>query len=123
MDINERLQKEQLGGQSQINPDEQKHYLGTFRERVVVAVKYSQLRSLDVQSQFETTLKSHSMGKVLIDQNIAGDSFAPYVAIATRTKHPFTLLSHTIESIHQNDPIAVLLAADTAVNIDNIYLN
>ena len=89
----------------------------------MVAVKYSQLRSLDVQSQFETTLKSHSMGKVLIDQNIAGDNFAPYVAIATRTKHPFTLLSHTTESMHQNDPIAVLLAADTAVNIDNIYLN
>ncbi|MEX0380088.1 DUF1694 domain-containing protein [Leuconostoc sp. MS02] len=123
MDINERLQKEQLGGQSQINPDEQRRYLGTFRERVVVAVKASQLGNTHIQSQFETALRSHSMGKVLIDQSIAGDNFSAYVAIATRTKHPFTLLSHTSDVSFQDDPIAILLAADTAVDIDNIYLN
>jgi len=123
MDINERLQQEQLGnGTPKINPDEQSRYLGTFRERVIVAVKVSQLGSTAIQSAFATSLKSHSIGKVLIDQNLAGDYFAKYVGLATQSKHPFTLLSAATKSHQQDDPIAVLLAANTAVNVDNIYL-
>lgn len=123
MDINERLQQEQLGnGTPKINPDEQSRYLGTFRERVIVAVKVSQLGSTAIQSAFATSLKSHSIGKVLIDQNLAGDYFAEYVGLATQSKHPFTLLSDATKSHQQDDPIAVLLAANTAVNVDNIYL-
>lgn len=53
MDINERLQQEQLGGQPKINPDEQRRYLGTFRERVIAAIKVSQLTDKTIQSQFE----------------------------------------------------------------------
>ncbi|MCT4387757.1 DUF1694 domain-containing protein [Leuconostoc pseudomesenteroides] len=123
MDINERLQQEQLGnGTPKINPDEQSRYLGTFRERVIVAVKVSQLGSTAIQSAFATSLKSHSIGKVLIDQNLAGDYFAKYVGLATQSKHPFTLLSDATKNHQQDDPIAVLLAANTAVNVDNIYL-
>ncbi|MGO3499312.1 YueI family protein [Leuconostoc falkenbergense] len=123
MDINERLQQEQLGnGTPKINPDEQSRYLGTFRERVIVAVKVSQLGSTAIQSAFAASLKSHSIGKVLIDQNLASDYFAKYVGLATQSKHPFTLLSDATKSRQQDDPIAVLLAANTAVNVDNIYL-
>lgn len=123
MDINERLQNEQLGGgQPQINPDEQRRYLGTFRERVIVAVKASQVSQSNIQAQFEAALKAQPIGKILINQDVAGASFAAYVAIASRTNHPFTLLSHVATTSTQDDPIAVLLAADTAVNCDQIYL-
>ncbi|WP_273724809.1 DUF1694 domain-containing protein [Leuconostoc mesenteroides] len=123
MDVNERLQQEQLGnGSPKINPDEQNRYLGTFRERVIVAIKVSQLGNSNIQSQFAASLKSHSIGKVLIDQQLAGDYFSTYVGLATQSKHSFTLLSDSTKSAHQEDPIAVVLAANTAVNIDNIYL-
>ncbi|KAA8324409.1 DUF1694 domain-containing protein [Leuconostoc carnosum] len=123
MNLNERLQQEQLGnGTPKINPDEQSRYLGTFRERVIVAVKVSQLGNSDIQSAFAASLKSHSIGKVLIDQNLAANYFTTYVGLATQSKHPFTLLSDTTKHHHQDDPIAVLLAANTAVNVDNIYL-
>ena len=59
MDINERLQQEQLGGQPKINPDEQRRYLGTFRERVIAAIKVSQLTDKTIQSQFENILTKH----------------------------------------------------------------
>ena len=121
MDINERLQNEQLGvGQPKINPDEQRRYLGTFRERVIAAVKKSQLNSPAIQAQFEATLKQHTDGKVLISQPLAGDLFTTYVRMAVATNHPFTLLS-TNDATTEDDPIAVLLAADEAVNIDQIY--
>lgn len=121
MDINERLQNEQLnGGQHQLNPDEQHRYLGTFRERVIAAVKKSQLNSPAIQAQFEATLKQHTEGKVLISQPLAGDFFTTYVRMAVTTNHPFTLLS-TNDATTEDNPIAVLLAADDAVNIDQIY--
>ncbi|GMA70125.1 hypothetical protein GCM10025879_13710 [Leuconostoc litchii] len=123
MDVNERLQQEQLGnGTPKINPDEQNRYLGTFRERVIVAIKVSQLGKSDIQSKFATALKSHSIGKVLIDQQLVGDYFTTYVGLATQSKHTFTLLSDANKSAHQDDPIAIVLAADTAINVDNIYL-
>lgn len=123
MDINERIQQDQRGGPSQLNPDEQKHYLGTFRERVIVAVKASQINNTQIQAKFESVLKSHNVGKVLINQQLTENNFTTYVTIAVRTKHPFTLLSQTNNTSQGDDPIAVLLASDTAINIDHIYLS
>ncbi|CAH1856625.1 YueI family protein [Convivina praedatoris] len=125
MDINERLQQEQLTGGSlpQINPDEQNRYLGTFRERVVVAIRQSQVDNPKIITDFTTILSQHPEGKLLIDANLTGDNNATYIQIAGKTNHPFTLLSDNQKSSHQADSIAVLLAADYAVNIDNIYLS
>ncbi|CAH1857349.1 YueI family protein [Convivina intestini] len=125
MDINERLQQEQLSGSSlpKINPDEQNRYLGTFRERVIVAIRQSQIDNPKVITDFTTVLSKNTAGKLLINANLTGDNSATYIKIATQTSHPFTLLSDNQKSSRQADPIAVLLAADHAVNIDNIYLS
>ena len=78
-----------------------------FRERVIAAVKKSQLNSPAIQAQFEATLKQHTDGKVLISQPLAGDLFTTYVRMAVTTNHPFTLLS-TNDATTEDDPIAVL---------------
>ena len=75
------------------NPDEQRRYLGTFRERVIAAVKKSQLNSPAIQAQFEATLKQHAAGKVLISQPLAGDLFTTYVLWPLRQTDSFALLS------------------------------
>ena len=123
MDINERLQQEQLCGLPKINPDEQRRYLGTVRERVIAAIKVSQLTDKTIQSQFEKILTKHSTGKVLIDQTLTTDNFPTFVSLATKTHHPFTVLSDVTVKNQVTDPIAVLLAADTAVNVNTIYLD
>ncbi|MGX7052244.1 DUF1694 domain-containing protein [Leuconostoc palmae] len=123
MDINERLQQEKSGSPIKINPDEQRRYLGTFRERVVAAVKKSQITNSKIQSLFENTLKTYKDGKVVIDQRTAGELLSFYVALASKTGHSFTIISDQTIINKQDDPIVVLLQTNYAVNIDNIYFN
>lgn len=124
MDINDRLQQSQkTTGTPKLNPDEQNRYLGTFRERVLIAIKASQITDTHVQNEFLNYLKNHSDGKVLINQNLAQSYFTTFVKQATATHHPFTLLSDHPTATQHDDAIAVLLASDHAVNIDNIYIS
>ncbi|CAK8054787.1 DUF1694 domain-containing protein [Eupransor demetentiae] len=124
MDINERLQQEQMtGGAPKVNPDEQNRYLGTFRERVMAAVKVSQVDDANVQAWLRNLMQENSEGKLLINQALLGDDFTAYLTMATSTNHPFTLLSDSSTVSKQADPVAVVLAADHAVNFDQIYYN
>ncbi len=45
MDVNERLEQNQTGNGPSLKPDEKRLYLGTYRERVILAIKTSQVNS------------------------------------------------------------------------------
>ncbi|GAO99395.1 YueI family protein [Fructobacillus ficulneus] len=122
-DVNSRLEQSQQGnGGPKINPDEQRLYLGTFRERVVVAVKESQVYDQTVQSQVKAALSAWPETTLLIDQDLCGDSYTDYLTMAVTNNHAYTLLSNTEKTTQTTDPYAVVLAAKTAINQENINL-
>ncbi|MDF7627554.1 YueI family protein [Lactobacillaceae bacterium L1_55_11] len=121
MDLNQRLEQEQMQpGGPKLNPDEQRRFLGTFRERVALAVKASQVGQADIQQDFQAALKDLP-GTILIDQNLVGDYLSDYLKIANQSQHPYRIISGNPPA-HVEDPNAIVVAADQAINRDHIYL-
>lgn len=79
--VNDRLQQANQGGGGapQINPDEQRKYLGTFRERVSLAIKNKDLASSYAQKAVNTELKNNSRYNLVINANNSMTLTIPYV--------------------------------------------
>ncbi|MDF7637395.1 DUF1694 domain-containing protein [Leuconostocaceae bacterium ESL0958] len=123
MDVNERLEQGQHSGSGpELNPDEKRRYLGTFRERVVAAVKASQVDDANVKSRFQELLQSWPEATVAIDQDVCGDGYLDYLTMAVSAGNPYTLLSNYAGTTASKDPYAVVLAEKKAVNQQNIEL-
>lgn len=122
-DVNSRLeQAQQSTGGPKINPDEQRLYLGTFRERVVAAVKQSRVDYGDAQEQLKAALNNWPDTTLLIDQDACGATYTDYLTMAVSTNHAYTLLSNSEKTTQTDDPYAVVLTAKTAVNQESIDL-
>lgn len=122
-DVNSRLEQGQQGnGGPKINPDEQRLYLGTFRERVVAAVKESKADDSQVQDELKARMTNWPDTTLLIDQDACGDAYINYLQMAVSTNHPYTLLSDFERTTQTDDPYAVVLAAKSAVNQESIDL-
>lgn len=122
MDVNERLEQNQNGSGPNLKPDEKRLYLGTFRERVILAIKASEVGSEESKTVLADKLKAYPDATLLIDQNQTGDDYIDYLKLAIQSGNAYTLLSNNEISKQTTDPYAFVLAAKTAVNIDNINL-
>lgn len=122
MDVNERLEQNQNGNGPSLKPDEKRRYLGTFRERVVLAIKLSQVGSDQSKQALSDRLKEYPAATLLIDQNLTGDSYIDYLQLAIKSGNQYSLLSNNVVSKQVQDPYAIVLADKTAINLDNIEL-
>lgn len=122
MDVNERLEQNQNGTGPSLKPDEKRLYLGNFRERVILAIKGSQLESDASKAALADKMKAYPDATLTIDQDLAGADYIDYLQLAIKSGNPYSLLSNNERSKQTADPYALVLAAKTAVNIDNIEI-
>ncbi|MBS9337291.1 DUF1694 domain-containing protein [Fructobacillus parabroussonetiae] len=122
MDVNERLEQNQNGSGPNLKPDEKRLYLGTFRERVILAIHLSQVGSQASKDALADKLKAYPDATLLIDQDRAGEDYIDYLQLAIKSGNPYTLLSNNEVSKQTTDPYAFVLASKTAVNLPNIDL-
>ncbi|GFH42098.1 hypothetical protein Hs30E_06490 [Lactococcus hodotermopsidis] len=118
--IEERLDRA-ANGEYRLNPDEQNLYLNTFRERVLLAVTFSDAQNLRLKSQFDNIL-SYFDGKyakifVKISGNLSDDLSAFYLKMAV--KHQF---EGQILTSDNADVYGIVIHTDMAVTLDKIGL-
>lgn len=119
-DPNQRLENAVYGA-PKINPDEQRHYLGTFRERVTFSMTVAQLRSDDYLTAFATELDQQGEEKttVFLNGNLGQDTLSPYIRVATMHAAAFTIKNDPTFKTDNQD-LALVVAAKTAVDVDPI---
>lgn len=99
----------------ELQRDEKRRYLGHFRERVIEAVTFSQLRTAKGINAMKEALK-HDKAAELVVQNKARSAAMPLIVEAQRLGIDFTIVS---------DPqfvgeIAVALVAREAVDVPRL---
>ncbi|MCO0832661.1 YueI family protein [Fructobacillus sp. W13] len=122
MDVNDRLEQNQNGSGPNLKPDEKRLYLGTYRERVILAIKVSQINDDNAKSTLKERLEQNPDANLVIDQDQCGAGYIDYLQLAIASGNNYSLLSNNEVSKQVTDPYAIVLAAKTAVNIDNIEL-
>ncbi|WP_088809603.1 MULTISPECIES: YueI family protein [Listeria] len=108
-----------LYGPKELNPAEKKKYLGTYRERVIVALNKSEVLSKKMLPELEEKVLTYEGSKLLLNGALGYALLRPYIQIAERTKHEFSIVSR-----EEEDTDIYLVLADTKeVNIEDVHLH
>ena len=101
-------------GTPKIKPDEQRKYLGTFRERVCLTISVAELRQQDWTTALKAEL-DRGIGKlVFINGNLPHEELRPYMKVASASGGQFTLKTEPQFKTNDSD-LAIVVAAKEAV--------
>ena len=102
-------------GTPKINPDEQKEYLGTFRERCLLSMTIKEMRDKENETGLLREIKKEPTARLLINGAIPTSLQQRYMSIATKETIDFTIVSDAVAD--NESKIGLLLVADCAVNV------
>ncbi|MCH3922341.1 YueI family protein [Limosilactobacillus sp.] len=101
-------------GTPKIKPDEQRKYLGTFRERVCLTISVRELRAQNWQAALVEELKRGVGSLVFLNGNLPHEEIHPYLLTTNQNGGTFTMKTDP-EFKTNPDSLAVVVAAKTAV--------
>ncbi|WP_267200953.1 YueI family protein [Limosilactobacillus kribbianus] len=101
-------------GTPKIKPDEQRKYLGTFRERVCLTISVQELRTQNWQVALVEELNRGIGNLVFLNGNLPHEEIHPYLLATNQNGGIFTMKTDP-EFKTDPDSLAVVVAAKTAV--------
>lgn len=117
-DIQDYLDKGMYGA-PKIKPDEQKKYLGTFRERVVFIMRYDEAQKKEFDNFCLGRFKDYPEGTLLINANCPLNIQNHFMKLAQEKAINFRLVD-TDESTLSPDDITMVFSIDSPTNIEDI---
>ncbi|WP_433743013.1 YueI family protein [Falsibacillus pallidus] len=107
-----------LYGEIQTKPDERRKFLGTLRERIVVAITKSQVMDKSIYDDLDEIMRSNKKAKVLLNGEMDYSYLSPYIKLANKHRISFSI----VENKQSSTDIGLILAYDYAIDKDEIYL-
>ena len=101
-------------GTPKIKPDEQRKYLGTFRERVCLTISVKELEEANWTAAISKELQRGIGNLVFVNGNLPHDQLHPYVRAAAAANGQFTMKTDP-EFKTGPDDLAIVIAAKDAV--------
>ncbi|AOF49687.1 YueI family protein [Tetragenococcus halophilus] len=115
-EVQKHLDKGMYGTPS-VNPDEQKRFLGTFRERVYVRMSIQQMKETENKKILEKHLTDYPNANVLINGNINESLQSSYIQMVMKASLKFTVVDTDLK---EDTDSGLLVISDKAVNEDTI---
>lgn len=115
-EMQKHLDKGMYGSPS-VNPDEQRKFLGTFRERVYIRMTIQQMKQAEYKKSLEKHLPDYPDASILINGNVSESLQSSYIQIAMKVKLKFTIVDTDLK---EDDDSGLLVISDQAVNEDTI---
>lgn len=107
-----------IHGIREIKPDERRKFLGTLRERVVVALTKQQVREPGTYKEIEDLMKKNKDATLFLNGTMDYSDISDYIKIANKIGSKF-LISTNKEA---NTDLGLVLAYDHAINKEDIYI-
>ena len=104
-----------IHGTPELRPDEKRRYLGFFRERVIQAVTFKQIKTKAGLEAMKKALEDPRGIELLVHQDVRGVAM-PLIVLARRQGLDFTLVSNP----KFKGGVAVALVAKDAVDIPQV---
>lgn len=112
-DVEQRIQNS-IYGTPKIKPDEQRHYLGTFRERVYLTISVAEAKKRDWSRPLTQELSKHPDSLVIINGNLSDQYTRSYITIANQMAVQFTIKTGSDAKTGDQD-LAVVVCDHKAV--------
>ncbi|MDZ5473605.1 YueI family protein [Bacillus sp. 31A1R] len=117
-DIDDYLQQG-IHGQKETKPDERRKFLGTIRERVVIALTQPQVRKEGVFKEVEEALKANPKAHLYLNGNISYEYLSKYTKLCNQYGVEYTLVTNK----DYNSELGLVLAHDYAIDKEDIYIS
>ncbi|MCT2536155.1 YueI family protein [Aquibacillus koreensis] len=117
-DIDDLLQ-EGIYGAKEINPSERKLFLGSLRERVLLALTKGQVMKNKGLQQLDGLMKEHKDSTLLLNGNVSYRFFKQYRALASKNKIPYT----SVKNKQAKSDFGAVLTLNYAIDKEDIELN
>jgi len=117
----EDVLKDGIYGKKELKVDEKRMFLGTYRERVYVALSNKQVREPGVYDEVEHKMrevKDKGETVLLLNGKLRYSTYSNYIKLASTYNIPYKIVSD-LESTSQ---IGLVLASSEAVDVENIYV-
>lgn len=101
-----------------LRPEEQRKYMGTFRERCYLTMTITQMKNTENKTNFLKELEQHPDATVLLNGAMAIDLQSAYIKLINERKIKFTVVNDFVENTP--DSLGLILAAKVAVNKETI---
>lgn len=109
-------------GENRLNPDEQRYYMGTFRERVILVISFDDACEPSFLEKFPTICQTYSQKYqpliLKISPKLSDSLQISLMKIAQENGLTVSIIDEKIAT----SPFALLLHTDHAVNLENIEL-
>lgn len=107
-----------IHGPLETKPGERRQFLGTLRERIIIALKRAQVNENKIYPQVEQEMKANPQAHLFLNGNMDYMTLSKYVKLAAKYN-----LEHTIVTNKEHDTeIGLILAMDHAIDKDEIYV-
>lgn len=110
--------KQGVYGAKETKPEERREFLGTLRERVVIALKQSQVLEDGVYQEVENTIKSSNGAKLYLNGHLDYGYLSKYIKVANTYKMEYTIVTNK----DYVSEIGLLVAYDHAIEKEEIFV-
>ncbi|OCA82989.1 hypothetical protein A8F94_17735 [Bacillus sp. FJAT-27225] len=107
-----------IHGQKQLKPEERRKFLGTIRERVLIALKKGQVLEKGIYPQVEQLMKEHHDSHLYMNGTLSYEDFSKYLKIARENNIDYTIVTNKEYDTH----LGLVLACPYAVDKEEIYV-
>ena len=105
-------------GHAETKPDERRMFLGSLRERALLALTKGQVSRNKPYQEVEQILKTNRQATVLLNGELSYASYSQYVKIANAAGCSFKVVNH-----HEaHSPFGLIIEVPSAVNQEHIYV-
>lgn len=105
-------------GTIETKPEERRKFLGSLRERIIVALTKKQVAETEVYPQVGQLMKKYPGAHLFLNGNMGYAQLSKYVKVASKHK-----IGHTIVTNKEHDTdIGLVLAMNHAIDKEDIYL-
>lgn len=108
-----------LYGTPKLNPDEQRHYLGNFRERVCALQMKATPLNQAMQKAWQAALAQYPSATLYLNGQLPDEELTTFMQLANQAKRPFTLVE---DPAYAKATVAAVLVAPTAVHVKAVDL-
>ncbi len=107
-----------IHGAKETKPAERRKFLGTIRERIVIALTQAQVRERGIYQQVEAAIEENRKARLYLNGHMYYEELSKYTKIASKYQVHYTIVTNK----NRNSEIGLVLAYDYAIDKEEIYV-
>ena len=115
--LDDYMQKGMYGAK-ETKPEERRKFLGTLRERVVIALSQSQVIDSALYKEIPDAMKKNAGAKLYLNGHLDYSYLSKYIKEANQANMEYTIVTNK----DADSEIGLLIAYDYAINKEDIYV-